>query len=360
MEKRETGKTITIKINGKHQAFEESRQKSDRKKSPLIDDRVEESPLERVTINGSPLPNLHGEEAAGEEKIDDDFDWILPESVVEPDSTENKLGVKPKKENKKSAKKAGIGKLKMNRGVFATIFTAVFLAVLLGTSFGFTMLKLVFIEKPAEISPAKETSTQPQTQKNPVQNQSGTLSLVLPAISTWVVQEGAYTNKESAKQMEATLKEKGLSASVFETSERSFLLLSVADTKDHAKEIGATLKVSIENEPYPKEVSVGGKEITGLNEQEKMFLSQLPLLFESMSKAAAADSPSQTLVNNVNEQSKKLEATDDIQNERIKAIMKDTEAAVKNINAYHKSGDKKELTSLQQHLLSILAAYQAL
>lgn len=194
--------------------------------------------------------------------------------------------------------------------MFTTIFTAVFLAVLLGTSFGFTMLKLVFIEHPAQTSTVQKPTTTPEPEKKQAEQQSGKLSLVPPTITTWVVQEGVYSNKDSATQIVNSLKEKGASAATFESNGQSFLLLSVADTKDHAKEFGEILKESGVTEFIAKEMSFSGHEISGLQVQEKTYIEGIPLLFETMTTAAsiasATDSFPKALLDSINQQSKKL------------------------------------------------------
>ena len=379
MDKRETGKTITIKINGKHQAFEETRQKSDRKQVHVIENKKDKNKTEQETqhpksekLKTEKIPqkenkafNTIDEMAVAHDPSDESFDWILPEATPEKIVVNEYKKVKEPGKLQKKPKKWPIGKHKVNRRMFTTIFTAVFFAVLLGTSFGFIMLKLVFIEKPVETSLIQKPETTVSGPKQ-IQNQTAKLSLVPPTITTWVVQEGVYSNKDSANQIVNSLKERGASAATFEFNGQSFLLVGVADTKEHAKALGANVKESGVVEFIPKQMSFSGKEISGLEEQEKVYIEAIPLLLETITTAASTASLSNSipkaLFDSIDQQTEKIAVKKDktIKNEKIKILKEQVDAAVNNINSMKKSVDKQELTSLQQHLLAILIAYQTL
>lgn len=363
VEKREKGKTITIKINGHQQAFEDPKQKHNKRQGQIIDKTIllstDEgiSTKENIEMKESVTIN---ESAASEEQDDKQFDWILPETPpAEPDVEEymvNKEAAKPKKP---TSGKWFKGKSKINRGIFATIFFAVFLAVILGTSFGFTMLKLVFIEKPEENDVVLNASTMPQqNQAERPQSGNGKLTVALPTFSTWVVQEGAYSHKDKAKIAVDSLIEKGTPASIFEDEPRTFIFLGVADTKEHAKEYGSGL--SGIDEPFAKEISVGGKKISGLNEQEKVYLEGLPNFFATMTLAASTGVVSENALTSATDQAKKLGDGKSIKHEQIKSLKEQSDKAVKSLQALEKSADKKDKVALQQNLLSILTTYHSL
>ncbi|WP_187118815.1 SPOR domain-containing protein [Bacillus marasmi] len=403
MEKREHGKTITIKINGKHQAFDKNQQKvecienrqgqvikkSDSEMKSIETDtkQVEEvlqkkektnvpqtSPMkEQEIVNQTSLEKEETivtqtspkkESSATEQSKEDQFDWILPERSPEsvfqefkeiPDTKKSPL--KPSK-LKKSSSKWFSGKTKINRGIFATIFFAVFLAVILGTSFGLTMLKLVFIEKPMESETAQPVTAIPQEQQATTEKTGGVV-YTLPTISTWVIQESAYSNSEAAKSVVDEIKGKGISASIYE-GEKSFILIGVADSKDSAKALGVKLTDSGIEDPFSKELSAGGKELKGINKDEKAFLEKLPSLFSAMTKCASSGTIVDSDQQKVNEYAKQLEKNSKIENKQIKSLLAHSEAAIKNINSIAKKSDKKQSNELQQHLLTILSDYQAL
>lgn len=363
MEKRESGKTITIKINGKKQNFDDSQQNPNSKQVHSKDTRDGEKGTEKLQKKDRVEFTTISEAAVTHDSIDESFDWILPETPEEPELNGYKHPPDPKiPKKKKSLKNKLIGKRKIDRRVFTTIFTAVFLAVILGTSFGLIMLKLVFIEKPAETATVQEPTI--VSEQKPEQNQTGNLSLKLPIISTWLIQGGAYTNKDSAAQIVTSLKDSGLSASILENSGNSYVLMAVADTKEHAKEMATDLKHSDIDQPFPKEMSFGGNDVKGLNEQEKAYLEAIPLLVETMtiavSTAALTDAVPQTLIDSIKQQTEKMDEGSKIANEQIKGLKDHVVGAVKNLDSLQKSTSTKEIASLQQHLLSILTAYQSL
>lgn len=363
VEKREQGKTITIKINGKQQAFDDPKQKQNKRQGQIIDKAIplstdeEISTKESIEMKDSVTIN---ESAAADEQNNNPFDWILPETPsTQPDVEEYMVNKEDDKPKKAPSGKWFKGKSKINRGIFATIFFAVFLAVILGTSFGFTMLKLVFIEKPEENDVVLNASTMPQqNQAEKPQSGSGKLAVELPPFSTWVVQEGAYSNQGSAKQVVTSLKEKGTPASIFEDEPRTFIFLGVADTKEHAKEYGSGL--SGIDEPFAKEISVGGKKISGLNEQEKVYLEGLPTFFASMTLAASTGVVSENALTSVTDQAKKLGDGKSIKHDQIKSLKEQSDKAIKSLQALEKSADKKDKIALQQNLLSILTTYHGL
>ncbi|NMD70545.1 SPOR domain-containing protein [Bacillus sp. DNRA2] len=376
MEKREQGKTITIKINGKHQAFADQKQKLTRRQGQIHENTMvepvimkdEEQPKRFITSeNENIIENQTisiNETAASEEHKEEQFDWILPERSNEIDLQDYKKVDEPNKKKstavapKKSSFKIMTSKSKFNRGVFATIFFAVFLAVILGTSFGFTMLKLVFIEKASDSETAIPTTVIPE-EKEPSTKPTGAISLVLPTISTWVVQEGAYANSNSAKSVVDDLKDKGLSATIFE-GDKSFILLGVADTKESAKVLSGKLADSNINEPFSKEISTGGNELKGINDQEKAFLEGFAPLFAEMTKATSAEKLADSDLKSLKKASNNLNQLNKIENKQIKSIKAHSQAAIKNIESITKKPDKKQSIELQQHLLSILATYQDL
>lgn len=363
MEKRESQKTITIKINGKKQTFDEPDEKEDRKPLQIIDSRNEEIPSKKAEQKVEEESISKEETAAAHDSSDESFDWILPEIPDESDINEYKISSKTPKTKKKKPYNFNFGKQKIERTVFTTIFTAVLLAVILGTSFGFIMLKLVFIEKPSE--PAAVQVPAPITEQKPEQNQNGgAQTLTLPSFSSWLVQGGVFSNRDSANKIVTSLKATGLSATVLENNGQSYLFLGVADTKDHAKYLGSDIENREIEAPFAKEMSFGGKEISGLNQQEKQYLEAVPLLFETMATAASTaalneDVP-KTLIDSINAQREKLDDGSKITNEKIKEVKVHVDGAVKDIGSLQKSAGEKEKTSLQQHLLSLLASYQSL
>lgn len=359
MDKRETGRTITIKINGKKQGFEDTRQSSNRNSAESLQEKHDET--SNIPLHYEEELKSQSEAAASKAELDESFDWILPESAENPAIKEFQIAAKS------STKKKNTLSSKQNGSIIKTIVTAVALAVILGTSFGLIMLKLVFTDQGSE--PASLDNPPVNFGQNGNQNDgkttAGTDNLTLPKISTFVVQGGAFSTKELAELEQKSILAKGSASRIFEENGKTLLLLSVADSKDHAKELEARYKQS-GVDAYGKTIEVGGKEIAGLQTGEKEFLETLPLLFQTLAAAGANASLnttiSQSLLENIDEQAKKLAAIEDMQlvNDQIKALKASTDEAVKKINEIKDKPDPSEIMAFQQNLLAILAEYQSL
>ncbi|WP_458474647.1 hypothetical protein, partial [Acinetobacter soli] len=141
VDKPKSEKTITIKINGKDRPFQE---KKEEKKGKTWELRQLDRKQEQTEFFAS-IQTAAGKEA------DDSFDWILPEETEDEDIKEYKIATPPN-----SPAENGLSTLarkfrgRNKQGFLTSIFLAVFFAVLLGTSFGFIMLKLVFTDQAAE------------------------------------------------------------------------------------------------------------------------------------------------------------------------------------------------------------------
>jgi stage II sporulation protein B len=361
VDKRESEKTITIKINGKKQEFEETRQQPSLNTSPVKPKNEESIPF---SFHHENEYSGHAESAAAKAEQDESFDWILPEpsETIEIKEFHIAEDLSPKKKSSHFGKRQG--------SFFKTIFTAVILAVVLGTSFGLIMLKLVLTDNKAETANVGVQGNEPkQTEKqnqNEEKNPSGTLSLVTPKISTFVIQGGAFSNKASAEKEQQVVKDKGSPARIIESDGNSLLLLSVIDNKEHADKLEASFKESGIVNVFDKVLEVGGKEMKGLQQGEKEYLESLPTLFQALTVAGANASLnlsiSQSILISVEQQSQKIKAIDNKQftNEKIKTLKVSTDNALKQFKLLKNKTTKEESTALQQNLLSILSAYHSL
>ena len=361
MDKRESEKTITIKINGKKQEFEETRQQPKRNPEPLI--AKKEEPI-KFSVHHSDEISSHTEAAAARAQQDESFDWILPERSENPEIKE--FHVPTISNAKKKPDLFG----KRQGSFFKTIFTAVLLAIVVGTSFGFIMLKLVLTDNSAEkvnvADLGNETKQTENQSGNEEKNPPGSLSFVLPKISTFVIQGGAFSSQDSAEKELQTVKSKGSATRIIEIEGKSFLYLSVVDNKVHADELEASFKESGMVDVFDKVLEVGGKEVTGLQAGEREFLEAIPTLYQSLVIAGANASLhsviSQQVSDNIDQQAKKIVAIEDKQftNNKIKTLKVTTDNALKQIDAIKDKATESESMALQQQLLAILAIYQSL
>ncbi len=354
MDKSNNGKTITIKLNGKDRPFQEnSDEKQEETWKPKELDKKEKH--EETEFFAS-IQTAAGKEA------DDSFDWILPDETEDSEIKEFNIASPPKNPAYKGLSTLAKNfKRKNKQGFLTSIFLAVFFAVLLGTSFGFIMLKLVFTDQAAETAaPAVSQTPAPSEQAA-----AGTETSTLEPITTYVVQGGVFSNKEAAKQIQEANAQKDASGQIIEMGGQTFLFLGVSDSIDHAKAIGADLKRK-GIDVFAKKIAFEEKSVEGLNAEEKKLLEMAPALYQSLSAgasgAAVEKSISAGLLEDIKKQSDNLNKlpADQIKNQSLISIREELSNASKQLDAFQKSGDAGSASKVQEHLLAFLAAYQSL
>lgn len=344
------GKTITIKIDGKNRSFEETKAEK-----IAYDQKDYEKEVDHFASK---------EAAASKEVVEDDnFDWILPDEPPESVIKEYTITKQQKQTNKKVIGVISSNFKKNNRnGLLTSVLIAVFFAILLGTSFGLIMIKLVTTEK--AIEPAEPVIAQPKS--DPKKNQpTGVETLVLEPLSTFVIQGGVFSSTEAAKQIQEESIQKGIPAQIVEINGQAFLYLSVADSIEHAKNIGKQISGK-GIEVFAKPITLEGKSLEGLQSEEKKLLEAVPTLYEILATSAAeatvASEIPEALAESAEKQAAaltKIEASQ-MKNEKVLSIKTDMESAIEQMRKYKQSPNPDVLTKLQQHLLSFLAVYQSL
>ncbi|QED48793.1 SPOR domain-containing protein [Cytobacillus dafuensis] len=352
-------RTITIKINGNQRSYEENK---------IPENKLNQEDLEndRLIVDEDQKVNFDyfssNEAAATKETTDDDnFDWILPEDTFEqPDLVEYKIATQSKKSNKKGLSAFGSSLKKNNRnGLLTSVFITVFFAILLGTSFGIIMLKLVKTEN------TTETELPVIAEPAPEEKEEGSETVFIKPLSTFVIQGGVFSTVESAKQVQEDYIQKGIPSQIIEMNEQAVLYLSVANSIEDAKELGQQLKGK-DIEVFAKPVTFEEKSINGLLPEEKKFIEAAPFIFEIMTagatEAAVDNSISEETLNNIEKQAAILKAikTDQFKDEGIISLKSELDLAYAQLKAYSESNDSNVLTKLQQHLLRVLSTFQSI
>ncbi|WP_313801079.1 SPOR domain-containing protein [Cytobacillus sp.] len=366
VEREEKGKTITIKINGKNHTFQDSKRQENKRmegenhRDPLM----EETDPNHTYDYPSALEAAASKETADEEN----FDWILPDesSDFNMDVQEYKMAKQPKKQNQK-----GIGTISKNfkknnrHGMRSSVFLTVFFAILLGTSFGLLLLKLVITEN--EIASDQPVIAEPipeKTEDTPAGG-GGTESITLEPLSTFVVQGGVFSNKEAADQMKDEAVQLGAPAQVVEMNGQAILYVSVADSIEHAKEIGAQLK-NKGIEVFAKPITFDGKTLKDLQGQDRKVMEAAGAIYQSLAAGAAEAAVSQTIsaatLENAEKQGSILKdiTEDKLKHDGVISIKAELDQALGQLRAFKQTPDPSIQTKLQQHLLAFLAAYHSM
>lgn len=353
MDKPGNDKTITIKINGKDRFLHE-KDKVEPQKTYRFEEKSEYNDIEDLTAR---------ETAAGQElKDDDEFDWILPELDEEEELKEYKIAkTKKAKKSKPVYEVFSTPKKKQaKKSIIPSIVLTVFLAVLVGSSLGVLLLQMVISEEAVEVGGT------PVAEEAPVAGggeEPGTITAEIPAISSFVVQGGAFSSVEAAKVEAESISAKGVPVKAIEMGDRAFLFVGVADSLPNAKALG-TLLQSNDVETFAKEVAFGGGSMGELHEGDKVLLEQAPALYQTLSNLTTTASLHNTVssegVDSLNTQLEKWNGLENPEGEGVQQLKAEMDKAIENMTSYIENKDVNLLPTIQQHLLNFLANYDAL
>lgn len=349
MDKSNRDHTIKVKINGENQSFQEETVK---KEKDSFSKTIKISPelIEKESML---------ETAAAQESADESFDWIIPESsdqeIVEYKIASSGNTKKTGKTGKQKTINFTTFSANRNGGMLKSILLTVVFAVLIGTSFGVLMLKLVVTEnsKPAVTEPAAVGNGTDKEEDKPA---GGSSSVVLGAQTLYVLQGGAFTTKDAAKQGADVAKGKGAPAVTLGISEKEHLFLGVADSLESAKQLGAHYKADGFEDPFAKQISVEEKTVSDINESEKAFLESSMTIFQELAKATSAGIVSSKISDEtINAISDQL-SDKGFKNEKVKTLQSELSDAAEAA----KKKNNKSLVEAQQHLLNFLTIYYSL
>lgn len=360
MDKPNNGNTITIKLNGEQKAFkEEPREKG------VIPHQQAEPPA--IIEPEYPEPEGLMETAAAQEVMDE-FDWIIPESsdmVIE----EYEIPADRKFSKKGAAKFAST---KSNHPAtswfsFKSIVFSVVFAVLLGTAFGFLMLKLVNSQYPTTpASPGTANSTTSENSSSSgkaVSGKSGAVMADIQPVTAYVVQGGVFSTSDAAKGPADNLKGQGVPSVMVEMNGKDYLFMGVAESIDSARQLAGFYKGKGINDVYAKSLELAEKKLSGLTDTEKSFLESSLTIYQDLSKVTASAICANTfpdgVLKNANEQLNRT-AQKPLKNEKINAMKEDLSKAYSKIKTYQTSEANKDLSDAQQYLLSYLSHYYSL
>lgn len=359
-EKPENRKTITIKINGKDRPFQEKEVPEDSEHTSINNrnhSRMEESFYKEESAAGS------------EGMADDAFDWILPlEEEESKDIKEfqvNAPGKPNKTKNPFSFRKNTPNKTKnLPKGMIASIFFAVFFAILLGTGFGFVLLNMINTNEQATSSSNAATATTSGETEDSSTVASNSEKATLQEIQTFVVQNIILSSEDAVKQRQSQLSDAGYISQSIDVDNKKVVYLGVADTLVHAKSIKEKMEKD-KIDAFAKEMSFGGGEISGISSTEKTFVENAPAIFQNLTIAVSTaeydSSITEEVKTELEQQMTVLEELkiEEFQNEKIKSMATAlNEALTLAIN--WKEDSSKDISAIQSELLAFLSAYHTI
>lgn len=357
MDKPNKGNTIKIKLNGEDQSYQDV--------PPQKDTEANVDPIPKVIkINSNLLESdVFSETAAAEESVDESFDWIIPESS-ENDIEEFKVV------SSKSGKKTSLPKIasfssninikKKNGRPLGSILISAAFAVLIGTTIGVVMLKLM-VSTPSDKSVVTEppvvteNTDTPDTKTTDSKNTSGVISQV----STYVIQGGVFTSEAGAQETSTSLASNGVPSQSVEMDGKHFLFLGVADSIEAAKALGAQYKENGIEEVFAKPLLLDEKKISNITESEKTFLKAVPTIYQTLSLATSTALITKSLPDDSSNALTDIEdlLKSSVKSEKVKNLKAELVGAEEKVIAFQESKDEKNLSDAQQHLLNFLSLY---
>ncbi|PAE42184.1 SPOR domain-containing protein [Bacillus sp. 7884-1] len=358
MDKPNRGNTIKIKLNGETQTFSDEPVKKDQESS-------KDSFTKVITIDeDSSGQDGFLETAAAKESIDESFDWIIPESS-DNDIKEYKVvsSQNPKKGGKKKPVSFSTFSTKRNGGVFKSILVTAVFAILIGTSFGVLMLKLVISEnsKPAVTEPAVEEKGSDKSSETTGGKSS---SIVIGAQTAYIVQGGAFSSKDAASGAANEAKGKGAPAQTLTLNDKEFMFLGVADSIETAKQMESHYEANGFDDVLPKQIPIAEKTVSDINVSEKGFLEAAPAIYQQLSKvtsnAIVSGSISSEAGKEVTSLGEQLKQSSDLKNDKVKNLNEELSSALDKVKAFQEKKNEDSLIEAQQHLLNFLSIYYSM
>lgn len=356
MDKPKKGNTITIKLNGETQSYQEEPPKE--KLEPIIEPTPK---VIKINTNHTE-PDGFLETAAAQESVDESFDWIIPESA-ENDIDEFKFtnNAHPKTSNHKKIPSFSSNSKKKNRRSLGSILLSAFFAILIGTTIGIFMLKLVITEQKNKVTTEPTVVNETKTETKATEGK--TASAAINQLTAYVVQGGVYSSKDKTQEIAKEIESKGIPAQTVEISGKFFLFLGVADSIETAKALGNQYKEKGVEEVFAKPLLLDEKKVSGVNDIEKSFVEVIPTIYQTLSNATSTAITTKAIPD---ASTKALTAIEEqlknsgIKNEKVKNLKEELTAASDKVKAFKKSKDAKSLTEAQQHLLTFLSLYYSM
>ncbi|MDP4104858.1 MAG: hypothetical protein Q8935_07880, partial [Bacillota bacterium] len=252
---------------------------------------------------------------------------------------------------------------KKNISAIKSMALSVVFAILLGTGFGFIMLKLVITDgsKPAAVETKPAPAAKKETAKTT--NNISKEAITLKPLTTYMIQGGVFSKKETAKAEALRAVEKGIPAETMEWNGQYYIFLGVADSIEHARSLGAIYQRKGMDGVFPKTIKIPEKKISNLSTVEKNVVENAaalaPFLATLSSNALIGEAMTSSERKTLSEFRTKLNKLDSkgIKNQNIKALNLEITGALKQIDEYQQQKDRKLLVKAQQHLLTFMAEY---
>jgi len=357
VDKPNKGNTINIKLNAENPPNQEVPPKKE------VETNID--PIPRVIKINNELTesDVISETAAAQESVDESFDWIIPESS---DNDIEEFKIIPSQTSKKTSLPkittfTSNIKKKNDRPLGSILISAAF-AILIGTTIGVVMLKLVITspsEKTVTTEPTVVTDKPASSTETKTAEAKNTKAASISQLTTYVIQGGVFSSDSGAKETSDNLSSKNVPSETVEMDGKYYLFLGVADSIEGAKALGAQYKENGIEDVFAKPLLLEEKKFSNITEKEKTFLKAVPTIYQTLSLTTSNAVVTKDLSEEASKVLTEIETPlkTSVKNEKIKDLKAELVSANEKVKAFQESKDDKNLSDAQEHLLNFLSIY---
>jgi stage II sporulation protein B len=325
---------VTIKINGKEKTFSE---------------------------NTEHEHQISHQAAATSENNVESFDWILSDN---DGTNEDEWIIPPKKKKKVSIASFGVRPKGHKRGrINATVIkaplVAIVCAVLIGTGFGFLVLKTVTGTREGEVVPSAEPVAGSVSEGG---SATGKQSIALPTLKAFMVQGGVFSAEEAAKTVQEQLKNNSVPAEIIQLDNQFYIFLGMADSLPESKSLAGYYKL-MNVDAFWKEIALAVNLKKG-TEEDKQMLQQLVAIYRELSNQTAVQMLGSESTIDLKNTDAQLEGISPKETsayaKQINNLKGSLRAAADMLDKYKNSKQSAMLGLSQEELLGFIKEYQKL
>ncbi|WP_368985415.1 hypothetical protein NST54_12680 [Caldifermentibacillus hisashii] len=190
---------------------------------------------------------------------------------------------------------------------------------------------------------------------------AGNEQVILPAVSLYILQQGAYKSQESVDKIIQDYKKENQPVASINTGDNIRVFIAVTDTLDTGKQMRETeFYKNTFTETWPTKLEVNEKVIQHLTGDEKTFLESAYPIYEKLvvegTKAFLQDDQNINM-NELTSEIDKIKNYKKLQKKPVQELQKNLIHAYEALNGYSKDRNIENWQKLQKYLLTFVSSY---
>ncbi len=190
---------------------------------------------------------------------------------------------------------------------------------------------------------------------------AGNEQVILPAVSLYILQQGAYKSQESVDKIIQDYKKENQPVASINTGENIRVFIAVTDTLETGKQMRETeFYKNTFTETWPTKLEMNEKVIQHLTGDEKTFLESAYPIYEKLvvegTKAYLQDDQNISM-DELTSEIDKMKNFKKLQKKPVQELQKNLIHAYEALNGYLKDRNIENWQKLQQYLLTFVSSY---